>query len=398
MNTEDIPAYPTARTCPFDPPTALATWRATEPLRQMRYPDGHIGWIVTSHGMARRLLTDPRISARSEFKRAPKSRPGTEPFFGVPALPGWILDLDPPEHTRIRQQLSGKFTARRMRELRPRLERIVSDLLDDMERGSRPADLVEAFTLPLATLAICELLGVPYSERADFQHDSTLLFELDSTAAEASAAMDRLYASLREITKSGGEPDGLLSRLTAERVLDPEEVIGIGAMMLSGGHGSVSNSIALSAFALLTKPDQLARFMSDPGIVDNAVDELLRYLTVFHFGVPRAALEDIDIDGILIRAGESITISLPAANRDPAWFPDAPDELDLERRTSGHLAFGHGIHQCTGQSLVRLEMQAALPALFKRFPGLALAVSADEVSINHETSPVYAVRALPVTW
>jgi cytochrome P450 len=364
----------------------------------MRYPDGHIGWIVTSHSLARRLLADPRFSASSEFKRAPISRPSADPFFGAPALPGWILDLDPPVHTRIRRQLAGKFTARRMKEMRPRLEQVVKELLEDMAGGDSPVDLIETFTLPLSTSAICELLGVPYSERVEFQRDSKLLFSLNATADEASSAMDRLYALLREVAKSRGEHGGLLNTLAEEGTLDTDEITGIGAMMLSGGHGSTSSTMALSTLALLVNPDQLAKLKNNPNLIDNAVDELLRYLTVFHFGVPRSPLEDLEFAGQFLKAGEAITVSLPAANRDPAWFPDAPDQLDIKRRTSGHLAFGHGIHQCTGQSLVRLEMRAALPALFQRFPGLALGIAAEEISINYETSPVYGLNQLPVIW
>ncbi|MDJ1134788.1 cytochrome P450 [Streptomyces iconiensis] len=398
MTPQDVPSYPTERTCPFSPPEELATYREHEPIRRMRYPDGHIGWLVTSHSLVRQLLSDPRFSARSEFKRAPVARPGVEPFFGVPALPGWVLDLDPPEHTRIRQQLTGKFTARRMRELRPRLDRIVADLLDGMERHGGPVDLVENFTMPLSSLTICELLGVPYSEREEFQRDSKVLFGLNSTADDASAAMDRLYELLRGVAKSGGQQDGLLRTLAEDGTLDAEEITGIGAMMLSGGHGSTSSAMALGTFALLAHPDQLAKFTADPDLVDNALEELLRYVTIFHFGVPRSPLEDLEFGGQFLKAGESITVALPSANRDPEWFKEAPDQLDIERNTSGHLAFGHGIHQCTGQNLVRMEMRAALPALFQRFPRLSLAIPAAEVRIYTDTSPVFGVYELPVTW
>jgi cytochrome P450 len=399
MRTDAVEHHPTVRPRPFDPPAELAEYREHEPIRRMSYPDGHVGWLVTSHSLARSMLVDTRFSARSEFKRPPVSRPGADPFYGAPALPGWLVDMDAPEHTRVRRQLAASFTARRMRELRPRIDEIVAGLLADMALLPRPVDLVAAFALPVPSLMICELLGVPYDERAEFQHNSETLFSLRATAGEAAAAMDALYAVLRELiaAKAGGQPDGLLHALVADGTLDAEEIAGIGVLLLTAGHESTSSSLALSTFALLSHPDQLAKLTADPALVDNAVEELLRYLTVFHFGVPRTPLVDLEFGGQLLRAGESVTVSLPAANRDPDWFADDPDRLDVERRTVGHLAFGYGIHQCLGQNLVRMELRAALPALFERFPGLALAVPADEVPLSSDMS-VYGVHHLPVTW
>jgi cytochrome P450 len=313
-----------------------------------------------------------------------------------------MVDMDPPQHTRLRQLLAGRFTARRMRDLRPRIDAIVADLLDRMERRDPPVDLFESFALPVPSRMICELLGVPYADREEFQQESETLFSLASSPQEASAAMDRLYAFLRRVSEGGGLTDGLLRQLAEEGTLSEEEISGIGVLLLTAGHESTSSSLALSTFALLCHPDQLARFTADPDLTDNAIEELLRYLSVFHFGVPRTPLEDVEVDGRLIRAGQSVTISLPAANRDPEWFNQAsdqpdPDRLDLARRTAGHLAFGFGIHQCLGQNLVRMELRAALPALFARFPTLALAVPPEQVQLAADKS-VYGVHKLPVTW
>lgn len=397
----DVPAHPTHRTMAFDPPPELAAYREHEPVRRMRYPDGHVGWLITSHALARAVLSDQRFSARSEFKRSPVPRPGAEPFYGARALPGWLVDMDAPEHTRLRQRLAGQFTARQMREMRPRIDSIVSGLLDRMERRHPPVDLVESFALPVPSQMICELLGVPYADREEFQRESERLFSLASTSQEATDAMDRLYAFLGQLA-TAGRGDGLLRRLSEDGTLTEEEISGVGVLLLTAGHESTSSSLALSTFALLCHPDQLARLRADPGLIDNAVEELLRYLSVFHFGVPRTPLEDVEVAGRLIRAGESVTISLPAANRDPAWFrqdPEQsdPDRLDLERRAAGHLAFGFGMHQCLGQNLVRMELRAALPALFARFPRLELAVPADEVPLAADMS-VYGAHKLPVQW
>lgn len=399
MFVEPAPTHPTARDRPFDPPAELMEWQSEGPLQRMRYPDGHVGWVVTGHELARDVLTDPRFSARSEFKRAPVERPGTESFFGVPASPGWLVDMDPPEHTRMRQRLAGHFTARRMRAVQPRLVGMVGELLDVMERDGPGADLVEAFARPLASQVICEVLGVPVGRRLDFQRDSQALFSLHSSAADTSRALELLYTTIRE-TAAGGEPDdppGLLRALATEGTLDAEEIAGVGVLLLSAGHDSTTGALALGAFALLSHPDQRARFTADPRLVDNAVEELLRYVTVFHYGVPRTPLEDMEVAGYRLRTGDSVTVSLSAANRDPRWCREDADRLDLTRRTIGHLAFGHGVHQCLGQNLVRLEMRTALPMLFQRFPALALAVSERDVPLGTDMS-VYGVHHLPTVW
>jgi cytochrome P450 len=397
MTVHDVTTYPTHRSTPFDPPGELAHDREHEPVRRLRYPDGHVGWLVSNHALARRVLADQRFSARSDFKRSPISRPSAEPFYGAPALPGWLVDMDPPEHTRIRRQLASYFTARRMRELREHIGKVVAGLLADIGGRKRPVDLVSAYALPVPSLMICELLGVPYDAREAFQRDSEILFSLNAVAADATAAMDRLYDFLRDLSRSGARLDGILAKLRGDGNLDNEEIAGIGVLLLTAGHESTSSSLALSMYALLSHPHQLAKFRADPALVDNAVEELLRYLTVFQLGVPRTPLIDVEFAGQLFRAGETITVSLQAANRDPAWFGDGCDHLDIERRASGHMAFGFGIHQCLGQNLVRIEMRAALPALFAKFPKLSLAVDPADIRMASDMS-VYGVHRLPVTW
>ncbi|SDN41557.1 Cytochrome P450 [Streptomyces wuyuanensis] len=396
----DVPAHPTDRDrrCPFDPPPELTALREKTPLSRLRYPDGHIGWLVTGHEPARKVLADPRFSARSELKRVPVLRPGTDPFYGSPALPGWLVDMDAPDHTRLRRRLMSWFTARRTRALTPRIGRIVDDRLDEMAALGGQADLVEHFALPVPSLVICELLGVPYTERADFQRNSATLFKLDVTAEQAATAMAELNAFLTELALHRGRSPGddLLSALAADGELSTAEIAGAGALLLSAGHETTAGSLGLGTFALMSHPDQLARLTAAPSLAANAVEELLRYLTIFHFGLPRTPLEDLTLLGHTLRAGESVTVSLSAANRDPAHFED-PDRLDITRSAAGHLAFGHGAHQCIGQHLARTEMRIAFPALFARFPGLKLAVPSSEVPLGEDMG-FYGVHALPVRW
>ncbi|MFD5975814.1 cytochrome P450 [Streptomyces bacillaris] len=395
-----VPVHPTARdrSRPFDPPPELAALRARGPVSRLRYPDGTIGWLVTGYEAARRVLADPRFSARSELKRVPVVRPGTDPFYGSPALPGWLVDMDAPHHTRLRKHLMGWFTARRTRALAPRVEQIVGERLEAMAALGGRADLVERFALPVPSLVICELLGVPYGERSSFQRNSATLFRIDATAAEAAAAMAELDEFLTGLARHRRRAPGedLLSALAAGGDLSLAEVAGVGALLLSAGHETTAGSLGLGTFALLSHPGEATRLADDPSLAGNAVEELLRYLTIFHFGVPRSPLEDVSLEGHTLRAGESVTVSLSAANRDPARFT-GPDRLDLARPASGHLAFGHGAHQCIGQHLARTEMRIAFPALFARFPGLKLAVPPSEVPLGEDMG-FYGVHRLPVAW
>lgn len=388
----------TVRGTPFDPPEQLGKLRAEAPLRPLSYPDGHVGWLVTGYALAREILADPRFSARAELKRAPVSRPGAEPFYGEPALPGWFVDMDPPDHTRYRRLLAKQFTIRRLAELQPAIERIVADRLDALAAAGPPADLVEHYALPIPSQMICELLGVPYEDRANFQRDSTILFSLEVTAQEGAEAMDRLTGYLLELIqrKRTGPQQDLLSSLVLSGELTDVEIAGAGVLLLTAGHETIASMLGLGTFALLCHPAERARLESGTVEADAAVEELLRYLTIFQFGVPRSPLEDVEIAGHTIRTGESVTISLPAANRDPGRFAP-PDELDLGRQARGHLAFGYGVHQCIGQNLARMELRVALPALLRRFPGLKLAAPAHEVPLSNDAG-FYGVHGLRVSW
>nr|WP_245812381.1 cytochrome P450 [Actinophytocola xinjiangensis] len=382
---------PTDRAHPLDPPVGL---RARAPVSRLPYPDGHLGWLVTGHDAARAVLADPRLSARAELRHSPVSATGP----ADPAPPGVFIAMDPPDHTRYRRLLTGQFTVRRMRLLEPLIERHTTEHLDAMRRQGPPVDLVEAFALPIPSLAICDLLGVPHSDRDRFQRDTAVIASLDTTPARTAAAMADLTGFLGElVAHKRARPTGdLISDLVRGGEVDDNELTAIAVMLLIAGHETTANMLALGLYALLTNPDQLAALRADPALTDNAVEELLRHLSIVHIGPTRTALEDLTIAGHHITAGENVTVSLPSANRDPARFP-RPDRLDLTRTTSGHLAFGHGIHQCLGQQLARVELRVGYHALLHRFPSLRLAVDAAEIQFATDTV-TYGVRRLPVTW
>lgn len=384
---------PTVRTRPFDPPAELGRLRAEHPISRLAYPDGHLGWLVTGHAAARAILADPAFSARSELQRRPVGHGTREP-----AGPGIFINMDAPDHTRYRRLIAGQFTVRRMRKLEPRIEEITADRLDAMERRGPPLDLVESFALPVPSLVICELLGVPYRERERFQQDTAVIASLDATAEQARAATADIARYLRELVlRKRADPAGdLISDLVRGGELNDEELTGVAVMLLIAGHETTASMLSLGTLALLSDPSQSARLRADPSLMGGAVEELLRYLSIIHLGPTRTAVKDIEFYGVRIAAGETVTISLPAANRDPGRFPD-PDELLLTRPTGGHVAFGHGIHQCIGQQLARVELRVGLNALLRRFPELRLAVAQEDIGFRTDAI-TYSVRSLPVTW
>jgi cytochrome P450 len=385
-------SLPTTRPagCPFDPPEELTRIREESPITGMVYPDGHNGWLVTGHALARAVFADPRFSSRYELMHYPL--PGLDVTELPPAPVGDLTGIDPPDHTRYRKLLIGKFTVRRMRVLTERVEQITAAHLDAMETQGPSVDLVRAYAQPIPAMVICELLGVPYEDRETFNSHVKAVSDPDTPPEDQYAAYTALqeYVHKLVLTKRADPTDDVLSDLTTSDLTDTE-IAGLGTFLLAAGLDTTANMIALGTFALLSHPDQIAAL--DP--IDQAVEELLRYLTITHTGV-RAALEDIELGGQLIKAGESVTVAVQTANRDPAKFPN-PDTLDLRRQATGHLAFGHGIHQCLGQQLARIEMQVALPALFARFPTLRLAIPPSDVPLRHNMN-IYGVHQLPVTW
>ncbi|MEW1837686.1 cytochrome P450 [Nonomuraea angiospora] len=391
-----LPVFPGTRSqrCPLDPPAEYADWRQAEGLQRVRMWNGHTAWVVTRYEDVRAVLGDPRLSA--DAQRYPSVLPHTQ----VPAFPR----MDDPEHARLRRMLTADFTVKRVETMRPEIHEIVERFLDEMISKGWPADLVRAFALPIPSLVISLLLGVPYDDHEFFQQHSATMNRADASPQEKGQASGELFGYLLGLVeRKEREPgDDLISRLLAERVatgqLSREEAAMNGMILLFAGHETTANMIGLGTLALLQNPDQAARIRDtdDPAVVANAVEELLRYLSIAQDMIVRVATEDLTIGGHLIRAGEAVTVNLPAANRDTV-FLDQPDTVDLGRNTRGHLAFGYGVHQCLGQNLARVELQVALPALLRKLPGLRLAVPLEEVKFRHDMS-AYGVHELPVAW
>ncbi|WP_086571918.1 cytochrome P450 [Streptosporangium minutum] len=393
-----VTTLPTARQpgCPFDPPKELIQAREHSPISRFPFPGGHEGWLVTGYDLVRAVLADPRFSSRKELMRH-------HPLVDLgeievpPAPPGEFLLMDDPQHSRYRKPLVGKFTVRRMRLLTERVEQITAEHLDAMEKAGPSADLVTALAKPIPSIIICEVLGVPYEDRGSFQEhiDKFLGGEVGDEELIAAYTATQQYLAELVAAKRANPTDDVLSDLLDSDLTD-EELRGIALILLAAGFDTTANMLALGTFALLQNPEQLAALRADPALTDGAVEELLRYLSVAK-QFPRVALEDVELGGRTIKAGSTVILSYHTANRDPERFTD-PHALDLRRQDGGHLAFGHGIHQCLGQQLARVEMRVALPALINRFPTLRLAVPAEEVALRPETADIYGVKSLPVAW
>ena len=399
---EDIPAYPMARAegCPLDPPPDLSALRSKRPLTRVRSWDGSTPWLVTRYAEHRALLADRRVSCDRTQEGYPDISPSTQ---ARRDRGNSFMFMDDPEHARLRRMVTGAFTMRRMEEMRPGIQRTVDDLIDEMLAGPSPVDLVTAFALPVPSLAICQLLGVPYADHDFFQQAGRKFVNRYKPEA-AQEAQDELTAYLnRLIERKLADPgDDLLSRVAAEQVATGElsipELAAMALLLLLAGHETTANMIALGTYALLTHPDQLApvRTSDDPQLIVRTVEELLRYLTIVHSGRRRVALEDIEIAGEVIRTGEGIIFPDDIANRDPEVFPD-PDRLDVHRDARSHVAFGFGVHQCLGQPLARVELQVVYGTLYRRIPTLSLAADPAQIPFKHD-SFIYGVYELPVTW
>jgi cytochrome P450 len=398
-----VPTFPGVRAekCPFDPPPDIQSLQEETPLTRVQLRNGKVAWLVTRYAEQKALLSDPRISSDITHPGYPID---IERPKGAEAPVSFIL-MDDPEHRRLRQMVTAPFMIKRIEAMRPAVQKIVDELLDAMLAGPKPVDLVQAFALPVPSLVICQLLGVPYTDHDFFQENSKVLINRNVTGEARMAAGSRLFHYLDDLLgeKLANPGDDLLSGLV-DRVRDGEltraDAAQMGTLMLIAGHETTANMIALGTLALLEHPDQLSLLRSssdDPALVASAVEELLRYLHITHNGRRRVALADIELAGETIQAGDGVIMANDIGNRDPSVFAD-PDRLDLQRPgVRRHVAFGFGVHQCLGQPLARMELQVVYSTLYRRIPTLSLATTVDKIPFKHDGS-VYGVYELPITW
>ncbi|MCX5335514.1 MULTISPECIES: cytochrome P450 [unclassified Streptomyces] len=395
-----VPEFPMPRAarCPFDPPPGLKELQDQGPLAKVRLWDGSEPWLVTRYAEQRALLGDARVSSDID-------RPGFPPKASSEGGEGKLsfIMMDDPEHARLRRLVTAPFAIKKVEALRPAVQRIVDGLIDDLLAGPQPVDLVEAFALPIPSLVICELLGVPYEDHEMFQSHTKTMVSSAATPEQRNVATREIAGYLATmIGKRLAEPrDDLLSSIAGRITtgeLDHQQATEMALLLLIAGHETTANMIALGTAALLEHPDQLAllRESDDPKLVASAVEELLRYLNITHQGRRRAVTEDIEIAGEVIKAGEGVIVVNEIGNRDPEAFED-PDRLDITRDARRHVAFGFGIHQCLGQPLARMELQVVYGTLYKRIPTLELACDVQDVKFKHDAF-IYGVHELPVAW
>jgi cytochrome P450 len=393
---------PVERDCPFAPPGAYQRLREQGPINKVRLTSGGEAWWVSGHEEARAILADPRFSSDKRKDGFPLFNLDAATLQQLRSQPPLMIGMDGAEHSAARRPVIGEFTVKRLAALRPRIQDIVDRFIDDMlAAGQRPVDLVQALSLPVPSLVICELLGVPYADHDFFQSRATMLVRRTSLDDRR-----RAFAELRAyiddlVTRKESEPgDDLFGRQIARQrergTPDHASLVSTAFLLLNAGHETTANMISLGVIGLLSHPEQLALVKADPGKWPPAVEELLRYFTIADGVTSRAATENVEIGGVSIKAGEGVIVSTLSADWDPAAFEN-PADLDVERGARHHLAFGFGPHQCLGQNLARMELQIVLDTLFRRIPTLRLAAPAEDLPFKTDAA-VYGVHELPVTW
>lgn len=379
----------------LDPVPDLAARRRDQPVSRLEFPFGITAWLVTSYDDVKSVLGESHRFSNDFARLAAIADENTR---SAPD-PGGLGFADPPHHTRLRKLLTPEFTMRRLARLAPRIEEIVQGQLDEMAAAGPEVDLAQMFSTPIPSLVICELLGVPYADRADFQRLSESRFDIFANLGDPMGAVtDSLRYLNGLVQKERADPgDGLIGALVrgcGDTITDAE-LAGLADGLLTGGHETTASMLSLGTLVLLQRPDLAALLRDGDKHTDAVVEELLRYLTVVQVAFPRFAREDTTIGGVDIAAGEMILLSLSSADRDDRAL-SRPDAVDPAQAGTGHLAFGYGIHRCVGAELARMELRAAFPALVRRFPDLTLAVDWADVSFR-EYSLVHGVDTLPVT-
>lgn len=398
MTTTEPRTYPFSEADRLNLDPFYAELRRREPLSRVRLPYGEDAWLATRYEDAKIVLADHRFSRAEAVERdEPRVRPRRSVANG-------ILSMDPPEHTRLRKLVAKAFTNRRVEKVRPRAQEIADGLVDGMLERGAPADLVEDFALPLPIAVICELLGVPFEDRAQFRIWSDAFLSTTKLGPEQVedyiGRMDDYMAGL--IAKRRERPeDDLLSALIEARDehdrLSEDELVRLASGILVAGHETTATQIPNFVYVLLTHPEQLAALRADLDGVPRAVEELLRFVPL---GVasasPRYATQNVELSGVTVRAGEPVLVNTASANRDEAVFDD-PERLDLLRQEANHIGFGHGPHHCLGAQLARMELQVALRTLLSRLPGLRFADSAEDV-VWKSGMLVRGPLRMPVSW
>ncbi len=384
--------------CPLDLPVKLREIAKTAPVSRVRIWDGSTPWLITGYAEAREVLTDPRASSDQRLPGYTFAAPQAKAFHTRNRS---MPTVDDPEHAYLRRMVTADFSNRKAQALRPVFQRTMDELVDAMLAAGNTADLFADLAVPMSSKAICEVLGVHHSEGERFAALGRIMAVPGSPDSVHAGVVEDMRALLGSLVRQAHtDPgDGVIGHLVRAGELSDEEIVATALLVMAAGHGATAHMTTLGTMALLAHPDQLelVRDSRDPAFIANAVEELLRYLSVAHLGRRRVAKEDLEVGGVLIRKGEGIIVATDTANHDPRAFDGDPDALDLHRDARHHLAFGFGIHQCLGQQLSRVLLQVVFGTLYRRIPTLQLAIPVDQISYKLDLA-IYGVNELPVKW
>jgi cytochrome P450 len=384
---------------PLRPAPDLRTLQRRGPIHAVLTPVGHPAWLATGYELVRTLLDDERFG-RSHPEPEKASRSGESAFFGGP-IGDFDTEID--DHRRTRSLTQPHFSPRRMRALRGRVEELTTELLDEMDKAGRSADLHSALALPLPIAVICELLGVPFADRAQFRAWTQAVGDVGDRA-RSEAALGELYDYGRRLMarkRAEGLVDldvedmDVISRMAATDGVTDDEAAQMGMQLLFAGHETTVVALGQGVLWLLADRPQWEALVDDPALVDGAVEELLRVQNQGGDGIPRYARIDLELAGVPVKAGDLVLLDTGAANHDTSAFED-PDRFDVTRGMTGHLAFGHGAHYCIGAPLARIELQVALTRLVTRFPTLRLDAKVEELTFSPTLTG--GLTSLPVAW
>lgn len=396
-------AFPWPRRCPFALPAQYARLREEQPIAQVKFASGKHVWLITRYEHFCKVLSDLRFSSEHSHPGFPAIFPIVRHRSEGEVIPKLTYSgMDPPEHTFHRRMVASEFTVKQIAKLRPRIQQIVDNHVQAMFERIVPVDLIKTIAEPVTSQVISELLGVPHVARPVLQKLSSIVLshsnnpeQLETSSAELKALVSKLL-----IDKEANPGDDLFGRLICKYRIaacyDREQMIQFAGALITAGYETTVNMIALGTVVLLEHREQLVALNGDSMLFGKAVEELLRYLSVGDLVTARVALEDVEIDGVTIRAGEGLIALGAGANHDPRTF-EHPEIFDVHRSSSQHLAFGYGAHKCLGQHLARLEMEVVFTTLFKRIPDLRLAIAVEDLSIK-EGSVIHGVHEVPVTW
>lgn len=369
------------------------------PVSQIRLPSGDLAYFVLGHDDVETVLKDRRFSRNFRYPGAPRMVTETD----LSTNPDAIVNLDPPEHTRLRRIIAGSFRPRHAAAWRPVIQRIVDGLLDDVIAGGQPADLAADFAELLPISVMCELLDIPPQDKPNLIDWTGIFFDTGSASTkdrtQAGIAFITYVRNLvvsRRVTPGTGIVDELIAACDTEGAMTPAELYQMISALFIGGQENTSAVLARGILALLREPERYAELVADPSLVEPAVEEILRYEVMSEGAFLRVTTTDVELQGGSVPAGCAVQVSIPSANRDAKVFTD-PDTFDPHRATNPHLTFGAGAHFCPGAPLARLELQVALATLTARLPTLRLAITPDDVRYAQDTL-VRALLALPVTW